>query len=83
MLGTIGRYADEAGARGAVTVFLAEINSEKVRMISRSLTVAQLCHHFGQRELAKDNTWRSHATKRIYKAYLTWWILPMSDLRHR
>src|ERR1700676_3928211 len=76
MLGSVGRYADEAAARCAVTVFLAEINSEKVRMSSRSLTVAQLCDHFEQRELAKDNAWRSHATKKIYKAYLTRWILP-------
>jgi len=76
VLGSVGRYADEAAARCAVTVFLAEINSEKVRMSSRSLTVAQLCDHFEQRELAKDNAWRSHATKKIYKAYLTRWILP-------
>jgi len=27
-------------------------------------------------ELAKENTWRSHATKKIYKAYLTRWIRP-------
>ena len=76
VLGSVGRYADEAAARCAVTVFLAEINSEKVRMSSLSLTVAQLCDHFEQRELAKDNAWRSHATKKIYKAYLTRWILP-------
>ena len=76
VLGSVGRYADEAAARCAVTVFLAEINSEKVRMSSRSMTVAQLCDHFEQRELAKDNAWRSHATKKIYKAYLTRWILP-------
>jgi integrase len=76
VLGSVGRYADEPAARCAVTVFLAEINSEKVRMSSRSLTVAQLCDHFEQRELAKDNAWRSHATKKIYKAYFTRWILP-------
>jgi hypothetical protein len=32
VLGSVGRYADEAAARCAVTVFLAEINSEKVRI---------------------------------------------------
>ena len=40
------------------------------------MTVAQLCDHFEQRELPKENTWRSHATKKIYKAYLTRWIRP-------
>jgi integrase len=43
---------------------------------SRAMTVAQLCDHFEQRELSKENTWRSHATKKIYKAYLTRWIRP-------
>jgi hypothetical protein len=32
VLGSVGRYADQAAARCAVTVFLAEINSEKVRI---------------------------------------------------
>src|ERR1700693_4156603 len=76
VLASVGRYADKAAARCAVTVLLAEINSQKVRMSSRSLTVAQLCDHFEQRELPKDNAWRSHATKKIYQAYLTRWILP-------
>ena len=40
------------------------------------MTVAQLCDHFEQRELARENTWRSHATKIVYKAYLSRWIRP-------
>jgi integrase len=40
------------------------------------MTVAQLCDHFQQRELAKENTWRSHATKRVYQAFLTRWVRP-------
>ena len=34
VLGSAGRYADEAATRCALTVFLAEINSEKVRLSS-------------------------------------------------
>src|SRR5579859_7452484 len=45
-------------------------------MSSRSITMAQLCDHFEQRELARDNTWRSYATKKTYHAYLTPWIRP-------
>lgn len=45
-------------------------------MGSLSITIAQLCDHFEQRELAKENTWRSYATKKTYHAYLTRWILP-------
>src|SRR6266849_5184879 len=76
VIGTVERYLDEAGARSAIAVLLAEINSDKVRMGSRSITVAQLCDHFEQRELARDDTWRSYSTKKTYQAYLTRWVLP-------
>jgi hypothetical protein len=29
-----------------------------------------------QRELTKDNTWRSYSTKKAYGAYLRRWIIP-------
>jgi integrase len=76
VIGTVERYRDESAARSAVTVLLQEINSDKVRMGSRSITIAQLCDHFEQRELAKENAWRSYATKKTYHMYLTRWILP-------
>jgi hypothetical protein len=71
VIGTVERYPDEAAARTAMAVFLAELNSEKARISSGSITVAQLCDHFEQRELTKDNTWRSYSTKKTYQAYLT------------
>jgi integrase len=40
------------------------------------MTIAELCDHFIQRELTNDHTWRSYSTKRAYKAYLKWWIVP-------
>jgi integrase len=76
VIGTVERYRDEGAARSAVTVLLQEINSHKLRMGPRSITVAQLCHHFEQRELATENVWRSYATKKTYRMYLTRWILP-------
>ena len=76
VIGTVERYPNETAARSAVTVLLAEINSEKARIRTRSITVAQLCDHFEQRELAKDNTWRSHATKKTYQEYLNRWVRP-------
>jgi integrase len=59
-----------------MTIVLAELNSGKARTSSSSITVAQLCDHFEQRELGKDNTWRSYSTKKTYQAYLTRWVLP-------
>src|SRR5260370_18491549 len=29
-----------------------------------------------QRELTKDNSWRSYSTKKSYKAYLNRWVIP-------
>jgi integrase len=69
VIGTIERYPNETAARSAVTALLAKINSAKSRVRTRPITIAQLCDHFEQRELAKDNTWRSHATKKTYQAY--------------
>src|SRR6516162_4151586 len=76
VIGSVERYPSENAARSAVAVLLAEINSEKSRIRTRSITVAQLCDHFEQRELAKDNTWRSYATKKTYQAYLNRWVRP-------
>ena len=76
VIDSVERYPNENAARSAVAVLLAEINSEKSRIRTRSITVAQLCDHFEQRELAKDTTWRSYATKKTYQAYLNRWVRP-------
>jgi integrase len=76
VIGTVERYPDEAAARAATAILLAEANSGKARISSGSITVAQLCDHFEQRELTKENTWRSYSTKKTYQAYLTRWVLP-------
>jgi hypothetical protein len=44
VIGTVERYQDEAGARAAMAGFLAEVNSEKVRMRSRSMAHAPEPH---------------------------------------
>ena len=76
VIGTVERYPDGAAARTAMTIVLAELNSGKARISCSSITVAQLCDHFEQRELTRDNTWRSYSTKKTYQAYLNRWILP-------
>ncbi len=76
VIGTVERYPDGAAARTAMTIVLAELNSGKARISCGSITVAQLCDHFEQRELTRDNTWRSYSTKKTCQAYLNRWILP-------
>jgi integrase len=72
----VEHYPERAAARTAMTIVLAELNSGKARISCSSITVAQLCDHFEQRELTRDNTWRSCSTKKTYQAYLNRWILP-------
>jgi hypothetical protein len=72
VVGTVEQYPYENAARRAVGGLVSEINTGARPMNSDPMTVAQLCDHFAQRELAKDNSWRSHATKKIYQAYFVW-----------
>jgi hypothetical protein len=76
IVGTVEQYPDEDAARRSVVGLVSELNTDGRPTNSGTMIVAQLCDHFEQRELAKENTWRSHATKKIYKAYLTRWIRP-------
>ena len=63
IVGTVERYLDEKAARPSVVGLVLEINTDARATNSSAMTVAQLCDHFEQRELARENTWRSHATK--------------------
>jgi hypothetical protein len=76
IVGTVEQYPDEDAARRSVVGLVSELNADGRPTNSGVLTVAQLCDHFEQRELSKDNTWHTHATKRIYPAYLSRWIRP-------
>jgi integrase len=76
IVGTVEHYPDEPAARRAVVGLLSEINTDARPTNPRVMTIAQLCDHFEQRELSEENTWRSHATKKIYKTYLTRWVRP-------
>jgi integrase len=76
IIGTVEQYPDEDAARRSVVGLVSELNTGGRPTNSGTMTVIQLCDHFEQRELAKENTWRSHATKKIYKAHLTRWIRP-------
>lgn len=56
---------------------VSEINTDGRLANSNAVTVGQLCDHFAQPELSKENSWRSHAAKNIYQAYLSRWIRPL------
>lgn len=59
VIGTVEQYQHEGAARGAVAAQVSEINSHQPIAPVNPLTVAQLADHFEQRELGRDNTWRT------------------------
>jgi hypothetical protein len=64
VIGTVCQYPDQDSARQSVTVLLREINRHVLQRSSLPMTVAEVCDHFVQRELTKDNIWRSGASSR-------------------
>ena len=75
VIGTIEEFPTRDLARSAVAGLIAEINWTNLRSTSTTMTVAQLCSHFEQRELALSNKWRSYSTKACYAVYLRRWIV--------
>jgi len=86
-IGTVEQIPDLEAARRAARLLVPDLNARKACCEPSSMTVAQLCSHFDQRELCLGNTWRSYSTKHIYKVYLRRWIIPrwgdhlLSDIR--
>lgn len=76
LIGTIDQIPDLEAARKAARLLLPDLNAKKASSGASSMTVAQLCSHFDQRELCLTNTWRSYSTKSIYKVYLNRWVIP-------
>ena len=76
VIGTVEKYPEAESARNAISGLISEVNWANQHPQSVAMTMAQLCSHFEQRELARSNTWRSYSTKRGYAVYINRWIVP-------
>lgn len=76
ILGTIKDFGTQAVARKALTGLLREINSSDRRFYVRPISMQELADHYRQRELTKDNNWKSYSSKYAYEGYLKKWIVP-------
>ena len=56
VIGTACQYADADSARRVVTGLLREINANVFQRCHLPMTIVEVCDHFVQRELAKDNS---------------------------
>jgi integrase len=76
VVGTIEDYADSEAVREAFRNLIAKPSSGGMHVRPTTMTVADLCQHFRQRELAQDGNWRSYSTRKNYSFLLKRWIIP-------
>jgi integrase len=76
VVGTVEEYATAQAIRDSVKGLIAKPRSCDLGMKFAAMTVAALCQHFQQRELALDDNWCSYSTRRNYIFLLDRWIIP-------
>jgi hypothetical protein len=53
-----------------------QINEDRLRQPEQQILVGDLVDHYIQTELCEQTTWHSHATRIVYREFLTSWIRP-------
>jgi integrase len=64
VIGTVEEYPDNEATRHVVSGLITEVNWVNLQASSIAMTVAQLCSHFEQRELAKKGKRRETGSKK-------------------
>jgi len=72
VVGSVNQFVDKS----AVFRATRDINMANIRCKGKPVTLSQLADHYGQRELASRNRWKTHSTKLGYGGYLRKWIIP-------
>lgn len=76
VVGTVEEYPNAEAVREAFKVLIARSIPAVQQMKPSDMTVSELCQHFRQRELMRDDNWRSYSTRRNYLFLLKRWIIP-------
>jgi hypothetical protein len=76
VIGSIEEYPTEALAQAAISGLRTCINENRNRQCDQPISITDLIDHYIEMELAERNDWRSHATRIVYREYLTRWIKP-------
>src|SRR6267142_1361843 len=63
-------------AQAAINGLRTRINENRNRQTEQPILIADLIDHYLATELAEQTDWRSHATRIVYREYLTRWIKP-------
>jgi integrase len=76
VLGSTEYITDESAAKEAIAGLQLDINRDDVRMKNTTVTLAEAYHHFRQRELNTETSWRTYSTRMGYQGYLNKWVIP-------
>jgi hypothetical protein len=68
VIGTVQQYRDAQAAREVTTALVDHINASGSAC---KVTVEQICAHFEQRELRSGDSFRSFATVKTYRGYIS------------
>jgi integrase len=79
VIGTVQQYPTLENAWQASNGLRVSINETRNRQREQTITVADLVDHYSRTELAKDqfDGGKSHATKTVYRDFLTRWVKPI------
>jgi hypothetical protein len=78
VIGSVQQYPNLESAWQASNGLRVSINEARNRQREQGVTVADLVDHYSRTELAGDqfDEGKSHATKTIYRDFLTRWVKP-------
>jgi len=76
VIGTVEQYPTGELAHAAVNGLKVRINEDRLRHPGHDILVADLVDHYVLTELSEEIGWHSHATRIVYRQYLTRWIRP-------
>lgn len=74
VIGSVERYPTKEEAIDAANVLGMQVNADRNLQPVHPLLIADLIDHYVQTELSSDADWHPHATRIVYKYYLTKWI---------
>src|SRR5580693_7827340 len=74
VIGTVEQYPTRELAQAAANALRIQINEDRLRQPGQVILVADLVDHYVQTELSEEIGWHSHATRIVYRQFLTRWI---------
>jgi hypothetical protein len=76
VIGNVEKYPTRDLAEAAIMGFRMQINEDRLRQPDQQILVGDLVDHYLRTELHEETIRHSHATRIVYREFLTRWIRP-------